>query len=101
MKTATYKNIFNEDIEVGYDENAPCRVCGLPVVHASMGGTDLCPWCDCGRYRDGTEIDVRELMRTDLLKKKAEEVYEKLKKPKEEPLEVGLPYTPPNDKGVK
>ncbi len=83
MKTVTYKDIFNEDIEVEYDENAPCRICGLPVEHASMGGTDVCPWCDCGRYRDGTDINLRDSMRPDLLKKKAEEIYEKLEEERE------------------
>lgn len=39
---------------VEYDEEAPCRICGKPVVEASMGGTDVCPWCDCGKHRDGT-----------------------------------------------
>ena len=76
MKTVTYRDIFDEEIEVEYNEHAPCRICGLPVVHASMGGTNVCPWCDCGRYRDGTEINVRELMRPEKLKKKAQEIYE-------------------------
>ncbi len=38
---------------VEYNENAPCTVCDLPVGEASMGGTVICPWCDCGMYRDG------------------------------------------------
>lgn len=41
-------------IEVTYDENAACDICGLPVVDASMSGLTVCPWCDCGRFRDGT-----------------------------------------------
>ena len=80
MKIATYKNIFNEDIKVEYDETASCRVCGLPVIHASMGGTDVCPYCDCGVYRDGTKISARELMKPDLLEKKAKAIYRKIKK---------------------
>ena len=78
MKTAYYKDMFGGSIEVYYDENAPCRVCGLPIGHASMGGTDVCPYCDCGKYRDYTEINVRELMIPDLLKKKAKEISEKV-----------------------
>ena len=78
MKIATYRNIFNEDIKVEYDEKAPCRVCGLPVIHASMGGTDVCPYCDCGVYRDGTKILYKELTNKDLLKKKAEEISKKI-----------------------
>jgi uncharacterized Zn finger protein (UPF0148 family) len=40
-------------VKVEYSEIAPCRVCGLPVENASMGGVDLCPWCDMGVYRNG------------------------------------------------
>ena len=47
---------------VTYDENAPCRICGEPVVSASMGGTDVCPWCDCGRDRDGKQWGYRKLL---------------------------------------
>jgi hypothetical protein len=36
-----------------YDENAPCQLCQLPVREASMSGTAICPWCDCGYFRDG------------------------------------------------
>lgn len=53
MKTATYTGLQNQKIVVEYDEESPCRICGLPVVEASMGGTDVCPWCDCGIHRDG------------------------------------------------
>ncbi len=84
MKTVTYKDIFNEDIEVEYDENAPCRICGLPVEHASMGGTDVCPYCDYGRYRDGTEITFIEMVyKNNKLRKKAKDIYEKLEEKKE------------------
>jgi len=34
-----------------YDKNAPCVCCGEPVIAASMGGTNLCPWCDMGICR--------------------------------------------------
>tara|TARA_Y100000034_G_C6891777_1_gene410368 strand:+ start:680 stop:988 length:309 start_codon:yes stop_codon:yes gene_type:complete len=40
-----------ERTEVVYDADAPCRICGEPVIEASMGGTNVCPWCDCGRER--------------------------------------------------
>ena len=36
---------------IEYDENAPCFICGEPVLSASMGGTAICPSCDCGRCR--------------------------------------------------
>jgi len=37
--------------EYEYDEDTPCRICGEPVIGASMGGTDVCPACDCGHCR--------------------------------------------------
>ena len=40
-------------IEIEYDENAPCKICGLPVGNASMGGTNICPACDMGKFRNG------------------------------------------------
>jgi len=39
-----------------------CRVCGLPVVAPSMGGADMCPWCDMGIWRDGREWTFREMI---------------------------------------
>ena len=50
MKVAHY-TVQGEDVAVEYDEMAPCRVCGLSVTEASMGGTDVCPWCDSGERR--------------------------------------------------
>lgn len=41
---------------VEYDETVPCLICGNPVISASMGGFDICPSCDCGRFRNGKEI---------------------------------------------
>lgn len=62
MKTATYNKTGGGTFEVEYDENAPCIVCGEPVVEASMGGTVICPWCDCGncRYCGKTYLTGRE-----------------------------------------
>ena len=51
MKTVKYKKLDGTDLIVEYDENAPCICCGEPVIEASMGGTNLCPWCDTGRCR--------------------------------------------------
>ena len=51
MKTAKYHKIGGGLLEVEYDENAPCIICGEPVTEASMGGTVVCPWCDCGHCR--------------------------------------------------
>jgi len=46
MKTVRYGERVIE-----YDENAPCIICGEPVISASSAGTSVCPWCDCGRCR--------------------------------------------------
>ena len=51
MKKVKYQRLKGGYVEIEYDENAPCRVCKFPVKEASMGGTDLCPWCDCGEER--------------------------------------------------
>ena len=51
MKTATYNQIGGGTFAIEYDETAPCIICGEPVVEASMGGTDICPACDCGKCR--------------------------------------------------
>jgi hypothetical protein len=58
LKTATYRS-DSGPITVEYDSAAPCRICNLPVVEASMGGTDVCPWCDCGVYRDNCRWEMR------------------------------------------
>ena len=60
MKTATYRTSAcweDKDAEftVEYDETAPCKICKEPVENASMGGTDICPACDCGLHRDTHE----------------------------------------------
>lgn len=39
------------DKEFEYDEDSPCIICGEPVIGASMGGTAICPACDCGKCR--------------------------------------------------
>jgi len=78
MKTAIYKTLDGKDLKVEYDENAPCIWCGLPVESASVGGTVVCPACDCGVYRDNTKITMREMLDKKLLRKKAKEIYEEI-----------------------
>lgn len=78
MKTAVYKTQDGKDLKVEYDEKAPCIVCRLPVEEASMGGTAVCPSCDCGVYRDGTKMDVIELLDKKRLRKKAREIYDRI-----------------------
>ena len=60
MKTATYTGLDGKPFSVQYDETAPCRICKLPVITASMGGTDVCPWCDMGQERpDKTPTELQ------------------------------------------
>ena len=59
---ARYPQRDGRTLCVEYDTDDPCRICGLPVVAASMGGTNVCSWCDCGYDRDGTPWDYRRTM---------------------------------------
>ena len=59
-KTASYTLLDGTTHEVEYDPDAPCWMCGQPVVEASMGGTVVCPWCDCGMTRDGRRWTLAE-----------------------------------------
>lgn len=51
LKTATYTKLDGTPFVVEYDPQAPCIVCHEPVIAASVGGTAVCPWCDCGVCR--------------------------------------------------
>lgn len=62
MKTVTYKLLDGSDYTVEYDENEPCWMCGEPVGEASMGGTVICPDCDCGYTHDGRKWTIGEAM---------------------------------------
>lgn len=53
------RKIKYSDREVEYDADAPCIVCGEPVIGASMGGTVICGSCDLGKCRYcGMQITV-------------------------------------------
>lgn len=54
MLEARYRLVDGRTLVVEYSSEGPCRMCGEPVKAASVGGTDVCPWCDMGRYRDGS-----------------------------------------------
>lgn len=63
-KTATYISaIDHKPFDVEYDDDDPCIICKLPVIEASVGGTAVCPWCDCGYDRDGTKWDYAKMMK--------------------------------------
>lgn len=51
LAKAQYRLLEGGELEVEYDRDAPCRICEQPVTSASTGGTDVCPWCDCGSCR--------------------------------------------------
>ncbi len=61
MRIAHYPQHDGGSHDVEYDPTAPCILCGEPVVSASMGGTVVCPWCDCGtsRRKDGLMAPIR------------------------------------------
>ena len=46
-----YTKLDGSKLTVEYDPTAPCRLCGRRVIEASMGGTNICPWCDSGKPR--------------------------------------------------
>ena len=48
MKKATYTMLDGSKRTIEYDENAPCILCGKPVIEVSMAGPTICPWCDSG-----------------------------------------------------
>ena len=65
-KTATYQTLDGKDLVVEYDPEAPCVICGQPVIEASVGGTAVCSWCDCGEPRpkpwhDGLRISQDQI----------------------------------------
>lgn len=51
MREVNYLGKDGKHYTIKYDENKPCIICGEPVISASMGGTVICPLCDCGRCR--------------------------------------------------
>ena len=78
MKTANYRGLDGKDRTVEYDPDAPCLSCGLAVVSASMAGTKVCPWCDCGVYRDGTRWSIEDAVDESRRKAKAKVIQESL-----------------------
>lgn len=53
----------DEEVHIEYDDMAPCWMCGLPVGEASMGGTLICPACDCGMDRQGRLWELSQAQR--------------------------------------
>ena len=55
-----------------------CKICGRKNISASMGGADICGWCDCGGM---TTVGTVTYIRLDMIKNykhlidKKEEVY--------------------------
>ena len=55
MKRAVYRDFYTgKPYEVEYDPEALCVMCEQPVTEASVGGINICSWCDRGVNRDGT-----------------------------------------------
>jgi len=49
-----------------------CQMCGLEAGAGSMGGPAICPSCDCGFYRDGSEFSYRDLVTPGQIQRKAD-----------------------------
>lgn len=79
MKTATYRGTDGKEFVVEYDPEGPCISCGLPVISASMAGTKVCPWCDCGTYRNGEHWSIEDAVDAARRKAKAKAIQEDLK----------------------
>jgi hypothetical protein len=65
-----------DPLKDNYDSNLICRCCKLPALKVSMGGTDLCPWCDMGVFRDGTNWTFRDCIDDEYRIKRAKEAIE-------------------------
>lgn len=60
IRTARYSLTDGGTADIEYDDEAPCLMCGLPVMGASVGGTAVCSWCDCGFTREGKKWTYKE-----------------------------------------
>ncbi len=80
MRTATYKGRDGKEFTVEYDPAALCISCGQPVISASMAGTAICSWCDCGQYRDGSAWAIEDALSTERRKAKARAIEGSLPK---------------------
>lgn len=58
---AEYTLLDGTTVLIPYDPSTPCILCGKPVGVASVGGTCICSWCDCGVNRNGRKLTYREL----------------------------------------
>lgn len=74
MRIAKYKGTDGKDFTVEYDPAAPCISCGQPVISASMAGTAICSWCDCGKYRDGSAWAIADALSTERRKARATQI---------------------------
>lgn len=78
IKTSIYRLTDGTSKEFTYEDQDPCMICGLPVIHASMSGTNICAWCDCGNNRDGTKVSMDEWNQRNKRVKAYIEVYKAL-----------------------
>ena len=60
-KIATYTGSDGKKFIIEYDSEDPCRICQLPIGEASVGGTNICPYCDMGMHRDGRKWTYQEM----------------------------------------
>lgn len=77
-KSATYRLQDGGTLIISYDPEEPCVVCDLPVLEASVGGTNICPSCDMGRFRDGTKMGVLSPLQ---IKERAAQIWARIQNP--------------------
>lgn len=72
-----------------FDAGRPCRICGLPVVELSYGSPDVCPWCDCGIFRNGDRWTWAESMDPALVRERIRTHFG-MEGPRLEPRQLGV-----------
>ena len=90
MGTAIYTGLGGSKLVIEYDENAPCVICGEPVVAASTGGTIICPWCDMGHCRYcGVDLPMGRTKEDSIRKIKEHMAWHKENQPSPKPRKEG------------
>lgn len=81
-KSVEYPLRDGGSVIISYDPEEPCINCGLPVIKPSMGGINICPSCDMGKFRDGTRmpfvLDERGLAQ---MREQAAQIWARIQNP--------------------
>lgn len=71
-KCKAYHGVFPlehiaENEDCGFDPNRPCKTCGHKVSALSMGGPDVCPWCDSGTPGKDLSEECRQNIKNQII----------------------------------